>query len=94
MNYKLRISEDIVSLIRELHPFLKKKVRGALQKIVSDPYCGKALRDELYGLYSLRASRFRIIYRLSEERVVEIVAIGPRKNIYEETFRIISKKRS
>ncbi len=94
MDYRLRISEDIVKLIRELHPLLKKKVRGALQKIVNDPYCGKALRDELNGLYSLRASRFRIIFRLSEGKIIEIVAIGPRKNIYEETFRIISKKRS
>ena len=61
MDYNLRISNEIVRLIRELHPFLKKKVRGALQKIVSDPHSGKALRDELYGLYSLRVSRFRII---------------------------------
>jgi hypothetical protein len=35
---------------------------------------------------------FRIIYRISSDRIIEIVAVGPREPIYEETFRIFCKK--
>ncbi len=78
-------------LIRNLHPYLKKKVKTSLQTIVSDPYSGKPLRDELAGLRSFRVGRFRIIYRISGKKLIEIVAIGPRECIYEETFRLLKK---
>ncbi|KKK68291.1 hypothetical protein LCGC14_2945530, partial [marine sediment metagenome] len=44
------------------------------------------------GLRSFTIRRFRLIYRVSSGKIVEIIAIGPRKNVYEETFRLISKK--
>ncbi len=34
----------------------------------------------------------RIIYRVSGKKYIEVVAIGPRKNIYEETLRILKKE--
>ena len=50
------------------------------------------MREELDGLRSFRVGRIRIIFRLlDEERTVEIVAIGPRTNIYEETYRLIGR---
>jgi len=62
--------------------------------IIDDPYCGKPLKDELDGLRSMRVKRFRIIYRLViPDKEIEIVAIGPRKSIYEETYCIISKEK-
>lgn len=89
---KLRIPGELVTLIRGLHPALKRKIRSSLQAILDDPNCGKALRDELTGLRSLRVSRFRIIYRVALKEKLEIVAIGPRERIYQETFRMIQKK--
>ena len=47
--------------------------------------------DELSGLRSFRVSSFRIIYRMKEAEQIELVAIGPRERIYEETFRMIRK---
>lgn len=75
-----------------MHPELKKKIKTSLKTILKDPYSGKALKNELAGLRSFRASRFRIIYRVAEGNVVELVAVGPRKSIYEETFRLLNKK--
>ena len=86
---KLQVPEIVAKLIRNLHPHLKKKVKASLQAIVSDPCSGKPLRDELAGLRSFRVSRFRIIYRISDKKLIEIVAIGPRESIYEETFRLL-----
>ncbi len=77
-------------LIRSLHLELKRKVRAGIQAILEDPYRGKALRGDLEGMSSLAVGRIRIIYRLSSN-IVEIVAIGSRKIIYEETSRLIRR---
>ena len=90
--YKLRVPDNVAALVRNMHPQLKKKIKASLQIILADPNAGKALKDELAGLRSFRASRFRIIYRVSSKAQIEIIAIGPREHIYEETFRILKKK--
>ena len=74
-----------------MHPYLKKKVKASLKLILSDPHSGKALLDELSGVRSFRVSSFRIIHKIKEPEQIELVAIGPRERIYEETFRIIQK---
>jgi mRNA interferase RelE/StbE len=91
MPHKLRVPDHIVSLIRGMHPVLKKRVKAALSQISNDPYCGKALKEELSDLRSYRIKRFRIIYKASKKKQINIIALGPRKYIYEETFRIIGK---
>ncbi len=93
MPYKLRVSIDTVSLIRGLHPQLKKKIRAALQEVTDDPHTGKALKDELKGLWSYRIKRIRIIYRFTGKKYIDIIALGPRKNIYEETYKLLKKKK-
>ena len=82
----LKVPADVRNVIRRLHPELKRKVRAALAEILNDPACGKALKEELEGYWSLRMGRIRIIYRPVVESV-EIVAIGPRETIYQEAAR-------
>jgi len=89
--HKLVVPGHIRELIRTMHSFLKKKVKSSLKMILSDPYLGKTLGDELAGLRSLRISSFRIIYGIKEPEQIELVAVGPRERIYEETLRIIQK---
>ena len=89
---KLRVLVEIVAFIRGCHPQLKRKIRAGLQHIVTEPESGKSLKDELGGLKSYRISRFRIIYRMSSKKIIDVIAIGPRKTIYEETYRIIKKE--
>ena len=89
---KLKVPDTVAELIRNMHPHLKKKVKASLQAILSDTYSGKPLKAELAGLRSFRVGRFRVIYRISDQKLIDIVAIGPRENIYEETFRLLKKK--
>lgn len=89
--YGLRVPDEVAELVRCLHPQLKAGIKAALKNILDDPACGKALKDELDGLRSYRFKRFRIIYKIAAEGIA-IVAIGPRRYIYEETFRIISRE--
>ena len=86
---KLVVLKDVRELIRTMHPSLKKKVKASLKIILSEPFSGKTLMDELSGLRSFRISSFRIIYRIKEPEQIEWVAIGPRERIYEKTFRMI-----
>lgn len=87
---RLRTPDDVAALIRGLHPELKRKVRSALDDILADPSLGKALRDELAGLRSCRVGRLRIVCRVSGP-IVELVAVGPRATIYEETWRRVRR---
>jgi len=89
---KLRVPHEIVAFIRGCHPQLKRKIRAGLRHIVTEPESGKSPKDDLEGLKSYRIRRFRIIYRKSSKRIIDIVAIGPRRTIYEETYRIIKKQ--
>jgi len=90
-NKGLRVPQEVAELVRHSHPELRACIKAALREILENPTCGKRLRDELEGLRSYRVKRFRIIYRAGT-RYIEIIAIGPRRSIYEETFRIISKR--
>ncbi len=93
MLHRLRVPDDVARLVQHLHPVLKQKVRAALQAILEAPACGKPLKEEFIGLRSCRLGRLRIVYRLVEGRVIEVVAIGPRRHIYEETYRRIQRSR-
>jgi len=48
------------------------------------------LREKLAGLRSCPVARFRIICRVAW-RVIEVVAVGPRQTIYQETLRKVRR---
>ena len=85
--YTFMIPDDVSELIRKMHPHLKKRIKASLKIILSDPSSGKVLKDELTG-QSYRVGPFRIIYRLSGT-IIELIAIGPRRQIYGETYKIL-----
>jgi mRNA interferase RelE/StbE len=87
---RFNVPDEVAKLVRSLHPDIKRKVRAALDRLAHDVEAGKALQGDLEGLRSLRVARFRIIYRASARREIEIVTIGPRDRIYEETLRLVS----
>ena len=89
--YRFCVSDNAAVVVRRLHPHIKRKLKAAFQAIIADPFAGKALTEELSGLRSFRVSRFRVIYRIGQEKMIEIVTVGPRERIYEETYRLIQK---
>jgi len=78
--------------IRRLHPDLKRKVRAGVDVIREDPAVGKALTEDLVGLRSVRVGRFRIVYRTVGSSLIEVVAVGPRRTIYEDTARLLRRQ--
>jgi mRNA interferase RelE/StbE len=89
--YGLRVPREIAELIRKMHPHIKKKVKESMRMILEEPRSGKPLKEELSGLWSFRIGRIRIIYKIGEE-IIEVVTIGPREIIYEETARLMRGK--
>jgi mRNA interferase RelE/StbE len=85
---QLKVPDRVGERLRRMHPLLKRKIKESLRIILSNPEEGKFLKKELAGLQSFRVGRFRIIYQV-KDKVVEIVAVGPRQRIYEETYQLI-----
>ena len=84
VEYRLLYSETSRNQIRKLHPEIKPVIRSRLDSIQRKPLVGKKLERKLSGYRSLRAKRFRIIYKLDEDtRTIEIHYIGYRRDIYE-----------
>jgi mRNA-degrading endonuclease RelE of RelBE toxin-antitoxin system len=82
--YRLRYAETCRGQIAALPPDLKRVVRSRLDQLCSLPFAGKRLERELAGYRSLRARRFRIIYRIDEDSgTLEIHYVGHRKDVYE-----------
>jgi len=91
---RLKVSDETAALVRTLHPDIKRKIKAALQTVLNDPQSGKALKDELKGLQSFKVGKFRAVYKTAKDRgVIEVVAIGPRKTIYEETLRLLQREK-
>jgi mRNA interferase RelE/StbE len=89
---RLRVPDEIAGLVRGMHPDLKRKTKASLKTILADPSSGKALKGELAGLRSFRVGTFRVVYRVMRN-AIEIVAIGPRERIYEETYRLLKREK-
>ena len=81
--YRLLYSATSRRQIANLHPVIKSIVRSRLDRLRRDPYIGKQLERELSGYRSLRARRFRILYKLNEDdECLQIHYVGHRKDIY------------
>ena len=90
IRYRIEMPRVLRDLIRHLPLELKAKVKAALRSIADDPHRAKELREELAGLRNYRVARSRVIYRIVGS-VVQIVAFGPRGDIYERAATELSK---
>lgn len=77
------IDEDIPALSKSIKSTIKKAIE---ERLMIDPIgFGKPLRYSLKGHRRLRVSDYRIVYRIdSENKIVIIVAIKHRKDVYED----------
>ena len=82
--YRLVYAAACRKQILRLAPPLKPLIQRAIERLAQEPHTGKRLEHDLAGYLSLRASRYRVIYRVDEyARTVEIHYVGHRRDIYE-----------
>lgn len=92
MSYQLLYSETSRRQIRKLHPQIKSVVKSKIEKLLENPFSGKWLEKELSGYLSMRAKKFRVIYKIRDnDQIVEIHYVGHRKDIYELFKEAIAK---
>jgi mRNA-degrading endonuclease RelE of RelBE toxin-antitoxin system len=77
--------------MRSLPPATKKKIHQALDAIADRPFCGKALQEELTGLRSYKMDTTRIVYKF-ENKAITLIAIGPRKTIYQRVILELKRR--
>ena len=90
IRFRLDMAQAVRDLLIHLSPSLKRKVKAAFHSLAENPYQAKALKDDLVGLRSFCVARSRIILQIKVS-TVEIVAFGPRKDIYR---RVATELRS
>ena len=80
--------------IRHLAPGIKRAVRSAIRELSADPASGEPLHGELEGLYKRRVRGYRIVYAIDrEDRLVEVLAVGERRSIYEEVAELLRARK-
>jgi mRNA interferase RelE/StbE len=99
VEYEIVLSDPATKLLRNIKDRREQQVLLArLEKLKVEPdKQGKALSEELSGYRSVRAvgQRYRIIYRVEDERVL-IIALGRRKegdkqDIYALTLKLLTE---
>lgn len=86
--FRLLFTEKSRNWIHKAHPIVRQEIRTGLKDLKENPWLGKILQRELLGMFSLRVKRYRILYEVHEEKqTIEILVIGARKTIYEETAK-------
>lgn len=87
----LYTSESRKTLIR-LDASVRGLIRKAVESLALNPERGKPLTHDLTGLRSLRASDYRIIYRISgSELLVLVLAVGHRRDVYQRLAKLLAR---
>jgi mRNA interferase RelE/StbE len=78
LSYKSSVSKDLKRLHKDE---IKRILKGSEERIVSNPYLGKALKGDFRGCYRYRFGDYRVIYAIIGQEVL-ILRIGHRKEVY------------
>ncbi len=84
IEYAASAAKEIFALDGSIKKIIKKAIED---KLVTNPLkFGLPLRRNLLGLFKLRVGNYRIIYQVKKsEIVVLIIAVGHRKQVYEDS---------
>lgn len=80
---EVRRSKSFKSISKDKKKLIAKSIK---EKLTQDPVAfGKPLSGNLKKHFRLRVEDYRVIYRIEKKaKIVVIVAIGHRKDIYDE----------
>lgn len=87
-----RISPKLKEQICHFPPDLKCRVWEAIEIVAKNPQAGKLLEEDLAGYRSYRIGRYRLIYRIKDDRLA-LEAVGPREHIYERIVLEIGRQK-
>ena len=91
IQWKIKLTPEACKILNKLHPDSKRLINDAIKQSYNSPYSGIDLQGELSGFKSFNPKRYRIIYKLSEEKqCIEIYYIGHRRDVYKLFKRLLN----
>ena len=84
--YRIDYLREAVKDLRKLDRQGQDCVREGIGKLADEPRPhGVVKLTSKHGLYRIRVGDYRVLYRVSDEaRLVHVVRIGPRGDVYKE----------
>jgi len=89
MIFEIYFFSKTLKYLEKLDMAIKLQILKKLKQLRENPELGKPLSNSLSDKRSLHIGNFRVIYLLQDNKII-IVAIGHRKNIYENFYNISS----
>ena len=68
--WKMRFTPEVSRLVAKLHPENKGQLKQALNGLRQNPFIGKDLQEELFGLKSLRLKNTGLFTRLAKKQII------------------------
>jgi mRNA interferase RelE/StbE len=82
-NFELFFTNEFLKKIKRFDRQTQIRVLKELKILESNPFAGKQLVGRLSELKSFRVGDFRVIYQVSEQKVI-IRTMGHRKKVYDK----------
>lgn len=99
MKYKVQFIPEARNDYNELDGSVRKDVNKKIDELENNPFLGHKLGNkyniDLTGFYKIyvHSKKYRIIYRLIDEKKIEIIEVwGIGKREKEEIYRLIGKR--
>ena len=90
--FKIKVTPETRKIIQRLHPEQKKIIKHSLQELQRNPYRGDELQGELSGFKSYKPKRYRIIYKVDDQkRLILVHYIGHIRDVYEQFKTLLTK---
>ena len=84
MAYEVILHKNAQRFFNKLDNSIKKQIARGLEKLKKNPNFGKPLSGNLFSLRSLREGKFRILYKVEDEKLlIFFFFFGHRKEIYQ-----------
>jgi len=81
--FELVFTKEFLRRLKNLDKQTQIRILRDLKVLEKQPFAGKQLVGRLSGLMSFRIGEYRVIYQLSEKRVI-IRTVGHRRTIYKK----------
>tara|TARA_Y100000310_G_scaffold323719_1_gene384519 strand:+ start:649 stop:897 length:249 start_codon:yes stop_codon:yes gene_type:complete len=81
--YEIILRNSAKRFLKKLKREERKSIIVKIKKLKENPQLGKRLSGDLFGFWKLRFDKYRIIYKIRDDKlIIYIMDIGHRKKIY------------
>ena len=82
--YRIYFEKDAKNFLKKLKSGEQAQIIKRIENLQENPFVGKRLAGNLFGLWRLRIDKYRVLYKILEDKLIIIILdIGHRKNVYE-----------